>query len=651
VPDRGERNDLPNGHDPVSYDANEKPKAKDAEAMSQSAPDGAEVLDAVSEDAAKPEQENPVSEHSEDAAQAQDAEIAINEQKPLELKSEQEQQEAGLPDAQTILQADEGIPDASDRDDLPAGHSQEAYDEDEQPKASIDGPATETVDAADADVRDDAPAEALEATSEQEAVPQQELPNKEESEQLIDRTSALADGDSAFATSEAAESSVSSPPHSTFSLLPPVSVEDVLDKALDFVGLGNSKEDEAKEDAEESQKAVESASSPTEAKSNLDELDLDTEDAQPDEAQAPAQHDVAEAPTANDAKANIDELDLPTDDVRDQEVSSSEPAVSQETDSSSPPNNDDLPSPRNCLHESSASGSIPADFDISKHSMSPSEVEESLMAPAGGATNGQHLDQELASATASSEAAASSPSKLAPSIGPDWEVISSSDERCTVENGGTEVDDGEETENDDADRSTRSAAPSPQLPPSDLPKTSSPSSTRPTSIAIPPPVIVSPSSPMIATFSGGEAATGSPGSRRSSVAPVPTTPKPLADPQAGQLDRPSHTRTASESERQQAQRLVQELRSEPPTPAGEADKENIPPMQVPTTPPVGGAADVSADGEFRFDISALGNSAKRKRSKKDERVPGAMDEDGEDDKKAPAGRCGHARQGWRRGRR
>jgi hypothetical protein len=576
IPDATDRvgQDLPNGTSQGAYKEDEQPKeGLKAEDMPNPKEEGAEVLEAATEEEAVPEE---ASDGKETQSQVTDAVTATQDDaKPLENAARE-----GEPTQAVIDKADASIPDRNERVDLPAGHSQEAYGEAEAPKlvngeeapAPEDGgadsfaPATgETISAADPGrTEPDDGAEVLSASGEEEAIPEQAGKEDQAIEQIVDPTNAVTDEPSegyaketAADTETPAAESAGSPPHSTFSLLPPVSVDDILDKAKELVGLG----DTSKTEAEDSQDSPENAAE-RDGKTSADE------ESNSATAAGEEQTHSAESSTVENVKANLDERDLSVEEPQTQPdgpVQSTQETLSNldELDIPDGDSSVELPSPSHAQDLSSAS--LRTDNDESKHSLSPSEVEQGLMN--AGAEGGHTLNEELAIAGLQSDAEAApqmasketSLTSIKEARQRSYEVVSSSEERCIIE------------ESDDADahdRSIRSLAPSPQIPTSSLPEATNSRSIPSSDV---PPVIVSPSSPAAVDDVSSQ------------------------ENQAGAA-RPTLARQATDAEKAEAIRIVAESRSEPPTPA--AADEN------------------AADTSFKFDLPAHltdGQSSKRKR--------------------------------------
>lgn len=450
-----------------------------------------------------------------------------------------------------------------------------------------------------------------------------------------------------------------SPPHSTFSLLPPVTVEDVLDKAQSMADSVKETAQDAVTSVEQTVQSVAETVSQTLSttedsdsqqageheqvtKDNLDELDIPNEEEASDET-TPISAQV-EAPTAHDAASNIDELDLP-------EASDPE-ALRHAKDSSS----------------TSASDSVAP--EMSQYSISPSEVEHQLATATEGESGMPALQAEIEAIAQSSFSAQAQPQFTVVSQSDDqcptstagaaieqptlatleiistsedvcdvafesgdsvgtvsasssFHIISTSEEQCSTEDETRAVRsstlDSLASTGSSAAPFVRSSAPSPASRQEELapPATTTAKPDVP-ALSIPldtPPVVISPSTPI-------SPESGSP-LRPNQL----SSPKPLS--KQWQPQRPAPIRKPSEAEKEAAIRLVQELRSEPSTPLLESEE-----MTVPTSSET---ANVSTEGEstesdtFRFDLSGRFselNSSKRKRGKADDE-----EEDEDPDKK------------------
>lgn len=480
----------------------------------------------------------------------------------------------------------------------------------------------------------------------------------EEQEEQADESSKADEPETAQNEDEATPAEESqSPPHSTFSLLPPVTVEDVLDKA-------QSMADSVKETAHDAVTAVEEtvqsvAETVTETfttsnevepqegedseqitKDNLDELDIAN-----DEEASSSAPGVEEHTSQEEASANIDELDLPDSKVIDE-----------------------LETARHGKDSSSTSASDSVAPESSQYSISPSEVEHQLATSTEGESGMPVLQAEIEAIAQTSFTA---------STVPQFEIIPQSEDRCAIsssesnlpeqqtleiisssvdicdvafEASGTPAGLGprsplqiisrsdDQCETEDATRGARSAtldslastdssavpfvrssAPSPASRAEDLAPSNTVTKPEVPALSIPlstPPVVISPSTP-ISPDSG------------SPIRPSQLfSPKPLS--KKWQPQRPEPLRQPSEAEKDAAIRLVRELRSEPSTPMLESED-----MLAGTS---SGTINASTPGEstesdtFKFDLSGRFSeliTSKRKREKRDNEE----EEDEDPDKK------------------
>lgn len=481
---------------------------------------------------------------------------------------------------------------------------------------------------------------AVPSRADQAADTKEEAAKQEEQEEEVTPKDVPEDGEDA-----------QSPPHSTFSLLPPVTVEDVLDKAQ---SMADSVKETAQDAVETVQETVQSVSETV-----TDALTSDNIGQEEEEAEASEQH----------TKDNLDELDIPNEEeTLLGEKSAEEAASAQETAS----NLDELDLPKDS-HEAeierhskessstSASGSLAP--EMSQYSLSPSEVEHQLTNATEAAADMPALQAEIDAVAQSSFPApprfeivsqsedqcpvtssevetttSSQPEKATLEIiststdvcdvavegnstvrlGPcsDIQIISTSEDQCNTEDetrGSRSATLDSLASIESARSFVRSTAPSPSPRQEELAPIAT--STRPDvpALSIPihtPPVVISPSTPISPT-------SGSP------IRPTAlSSPKPLS--KTWQPQRPEHHRQASEAEKDEAIRLVRQLRSEPSTPLLESQD-----MLAATTSTSndGTTANGSTIGEstdtdtFKFDLSGRFselNSSKRKRGKADD---------------------------------
>ncbi|KAK9897304.1 hypothetical protein P389DRAFT_169070 [Cystobasidium minutum MCA 4210] len=511
----------------------------------------------------------------------------------------------------------------------------------------------ELADEPSSEQAEDAPAKEAVVSEEKE-----DKPVEEEPEKPAEQEAAVEEEKQDEAIPAQAEDP-QSPPHSTFSLLPPVTVEDVLDKAQsmadsvketaqDAVGAVEETVQSVTETVSEAISSTQAEDEDTEAseqhtKDNLDELDIPNEQ----DSEAKEEEPPAGVSATQETLSNLDELDIPTEEDTQQEESEV------------------------LRHSKESSGTSASDSlvpDLSQHSLSPSEVEQQLTNATAAVANMPALQAEIdAVAQTSFPSSSTSP----------FEIISQSEDRCAVENKKAEVKEtplaeeapqvekarfeiissstdmcdvtveGSSTtkvgscsdiqiistsedrcSTEDETRGSRSAtldslastesapfirssAPSPvprqeELAPAtisakrDVPALSIPTHT--------PPVVISPSTPISPT-------SGSP------VRPTTlTSPRPLS--KTWQPQRPEPIRQASEAEKDEAIRLVRQLRSEPSTPLLESED-----MLAATSTSNGGTTNASTIGEstesdtFKFDLSGRFSelsSSKRKRGKADD---------------------------------
>lgn len=243
-------------------------------------------------------------------------------------------------------------------------------------------------------------------------------PVADTSSAVVEERSSPSEINSAAEKAEDNEDGIKSPPHSTFSLLPPVTVEDVLDKASSLLGSGAAQEEtpvagllDSKTTKEEGGPKPEQG----EAEQSREGVMQDVPDAENEQ----------EHPTAEVTENNLDELALPTmpevevqeaDGAQAEEVKRSENSEQPEAeaeDAETVMNDTMLPQPSTSHSQESSSGSRLSDSthpsEVSKHSLSPSEVEAGLFSANEQQDSASSaLEAELQRATASAPAEKSS---------------------------------------------------------------------------------------------------------------------------------------------------------------------------------------------------------------------------------------------------
>lgn len=478
---------------------------------------------------------------------------------------------------------------------LPNAASQDVGDEEaesdiniDQPQGDVAAESTLSAEPAEPAARDPAVSRSTEEEDSSPACTEESTSEPGHKEQLTSEEPIPADD------TIAAESQ----PHSTFSLLPPVTVADVLDKAKEYVS--------------DIVAAVQPAAESTDEDSSADSIGA------VDRVGAGAGVD------AEHTKAELDELDLSEGTTAGHEASPLESALGDEVDKQS---SDVRSSPvmpdasqevgtddASHIKDVSASSTISAssiDSETAQHSLTPSEVEKVLIRQNEVETGRDVLEAELARAEPpvkqaedysktvephpSGETTENTAGDAAPDSTSAIQIVLSSFDRCSSDGQNdflsTVPKDGRsspslvsETSADDVEerRFERSSAPSPPVLPVDVQLQGAPSESS-------------------TSFLPRLSLAHPQGADEMESLPSPASSVNLTAP-------PELSRRASMEEKEAAIRLVQELRSEPPTPkATDYSDAGVGAAQDPQATPIFDMASVLRDLQ----------ASKRKRSGKE----------------------------------